>query len=394
MLHRYGFSNFQSFRDRVDVDLTLTHKVALTDWMADLAGGRVSKVLAVIGPNGGGKTALLKPMAFLGWFVSQSFAQTADARIPVIPHFASKTDPTEFECLLDFDGSHWRYVLRCTEEKVLHEALYQKGERFRYVFVRDWDPQTDSYRVKQQDFGLAAQEARKVRRNVSLIAWAAQFDVPLARRMAAPYVVTNINVLGRVPMGEAAVLEAAQHFLLRPEQRGWMSALLSAWDLGLADVDLREMSAGNAQDPAQKIWVPYGRHRSGATLFELPFAFESSGTQAAFVLLARVLEALAMGGLAVIDELENDLHPHMVEPILGLFANPQTNRLGAQILFTCHSPEVLTLLNKAQVMVVEKNEECESLAIRLDKVAGIRSDDNLYAKYMAGAYGGVPRFDG
>ena len=144
MLHRYGFSNFQSFRDRVDVDLTLTHKVALTDWMADLAGGRVSKVLAVIGPNGGGKTALLKPMAFLGWFVSQSFAQTADARIPVIPHFASKTDPTEFECLLDFDGSHWRYVLRCTEEKVLHEALYQKGERFRYVFVRDWDPQTDS----------------------------------------------------------------------------------------------------------------------------------------------------------------------------------------------------------------------------------------------------------
>jgi hypothetical protein len=42
-------------------------------------------------------------------------------------------------------------------------------------------------------------------------------------------------------------------------------------------------------------------------------------------------------------------------------------------------------------MLVEKNEACESTAWRMDEVKGIRTDDNFYAKYMAGAYGAVPR---
>ena len=57
----------------------------------------------------------------------------------------------------------------------------------------------------------------------------------------------------------------------------------------------------------------------------------------------------------------------------------------------CHSVEVLSLLHKSQVVLVEKNVECVSDAWRLDSVQGVRADDNLYAKYMAGAYGAIPR---
>ena len=53
--------------------------------------------------------------------------------------------------------------------------------------------------------------------------------------------------------------------------------------------------------------------------------------------------------------------------------------------------EVLNIVHKAQVMLVEKNTHNESSAWRLDSVEGIRSDDNFYAKYMAGAYGAVPQ---
>ena len=42
------------------------------------------------------------------------------------------------------------------------------------------------------------------------------------------------------------------------------------------------------------------------------------------------------------------------------------------------------------MMLVQKNEDCESSASRMDAVEGIRNDDNYYAKYMAGAYGAVP----
>lgn len=394
MLHSYAFANFQSYRDRVEVDLTLSRKITPTEWMVEAdTGERVSKLMAVIGPNGSGKTALLKPMAFLGWFVGQSFQQPPEATIPVTPHFTQQDEPTEFEATLDFDGKLWRYVLRCTPQRVVHEALYLKRERFGYVFVRDWDAGTGTYVVKQQDFGLPAQKAKVVRPNVSLIAWAAQFDVPLAIRMVAPYVVTNVNVFGRMPMGEAVMQVAARHFSVHPAQRERMDRLLSAWDLGLVGVDLQEVPVNNPQEPNQKVWWPFGKHRSHGADFHLPFNLESSGTQGAFVLLARLLEALDIGGLAVIDEFENDLHPHMLEPILDLFANPATNPNRAQLVFTCHAMEVLNLIHKSQVMLVQKDIECASAASRMDAVSGIRSDDNFYAKYMAGAYGAVPVFD-
>jgi ABC-type thiamine transport system ATPase subunit len=393
VLHSYVFSNFQSFRERVEVDLTISRKVAMTEWMHEVpTGERVSKLMAVIGPNGSGKTALLKPMAFIAWFVSQSFQSPYDAAIPIAPHAAATNEATELECTLDFDGKLWRYVLRCTPERVQHEALYQKRERFGYVFTRDWDVANNAYVIKQQDFGLAAQEARKVRPNVSLIAWAAQFGVPLAVRMTAPYVNTNVNVYGRVPIGSQDVQVAAQHFSVHPKQRNRMEQLLSSWDLGLSGVELHELSLNNPQEPSQKVWVPFGMHKNKAGEFKLPFTLESSGTQGAFILLSRLLQTLEIGGLAVIDEFENDLHPHMLEPILDLFANPSTNSHQAQLLFTCHAVEVLNVVHKSQVMLVQKNEECESSASRMDAVEGIRNDDNYYAKYMAGAYGAVPVF--
>ena len=393
MLHSYVFSNFQSFLDRVEVDLTLNRKTGMTDWMSETSTGeRVSKLMAVIGPNGSGKTALLKPVAFIAWFIGQSFQQPPDAAIPVTPHVAAVDKPSEFECQVDFEGKVWRYVLRCTPQRVIHEALYQKRERFGYVFIRDWDEASGSYAVKQQDFGLAPQEARKVRQNASLIATAAQYGVPLAQRMAVPSVVTNVNVFGRMYMDNAHLLAAADHFSRSLEQQRQMEKLLAGWDLGLSGVRLAEVPAPTQDDPNRKVWMPFGKHRNKSSEFDLPFMVESSGTQSAFVLLSRLLPALEIGGLAVIDEFENDLHPHMLEPILELFADPATNPHNAQLIFTCHAVEVLNLIHKSQVMLVQKNPDCESTACRLDAVAGIRNDDNFYAKYMAGAYGAVPEF--
>lgn len=393
MLHSYAFSNFQSFLDRVEVDLTLNRKTGMTDWMSETSTGeRVSRLMAVIGPNGSGKTALLKPLAFIAWFIGQSFQQQPDAAIPVTPHVAAADKPSEFECQVDFEGKVWRYVLRCTPQRVIHEALYQKRERFGYVFIRDWDETSGSYVVKQQDFGLAPQEARKVRPNASLIATAAQYGVPLAQRMAVPSVVTNVNVFGRVYMDNNHLLAAADHFSRSLEQQQQMEKLLAGWDLGLSGVRLTEVPAPTQDDPNRKVWMPFGKHRNKSNEFDLPFLVESSGTQSAFVLLSRLLPALEIGGLAVIDEFENDLHPHMLEPILELFADPATNPHNAQLIFTCHAVEVLNLIHKSQVMLVQKNPDCESTACRLDAVAGIRNDDNFYAKYMAGAYGAVPEF--
>jgi hypothetical protein len=391
MLHTYAFKNFQSFAERVEVDLTVNRKTTLTDWMSeDVCGNRVSKLLAVVGHNASGKTALLKPIAFLHWFISHSFACAPDSTIPCSPHVIHATEQSEFECLFDFEGTLWRYVLQCTPQRVLHEALYQKRERFVYVFIRTWNPESNNYSVKQQGFGLSPQSAKKVRANVSLIAWAAQYDVPLAKQLANTMVISNVNVVGRLPISDQAIMFAAEHFSSSPTQRLQMNRLLSEWDLGLSGVDLQEIQLNPVEAPEEKSWFPFGRHVSGTDTFSLPFNMESNGTQGAFILLSRLLPVLEHGGLAVIDEFENDLHPLMLEPILDLFANPETNPHAAQLIFSTHAIEVLNLVEKSQVMLVEKNADCISNAYRMDTVEGIRNDDNFYAKYLAGTYGAVP----
>lgn len=171
-----------------------------------------------------------------------------------------------------------------------------------------------------------------------------------------------------------------------------MRDLLRQWDLGLSDVAIREETALSSNGDKKSAWFAFGVHHDSTDNREylLPFAEESSGTRAAFTLLARILFALERGALVIWDELEDSLHPHMLAPLLDLFSNPETNPHGAQIVFTCHAVEVLRLLQKSQVVLVEKD-SLESTCWRLDSLEGVRSDDNRVAKYLAGAYGGVPR---
>jgi uncharacterized protein len=394
VLHRYAFSNFQSFAETTEVSFALNGKVPPQGWQAQAqTGARLSTVMAVVGPNASGKTALLKTLPFLIWFVGESFRAPPDAPIPLQPHFSLQDEPSEFEVEAEDDeGRLWRYVLRATRQRVLHEALYLKKKQFGYVFVRDWNDRNRDYDVKQQGFGFSPTEARKVRQNASLISTAAQYGVELAQYLADSHLQTNVGAFGRVHYRQEDHLpQAAGHFAANEAQKAEMVRLLQAWDLGLKSVEIREGTVKTASGEEVKLWWPFGLHaaRNGQQ-HELNFLQESSGTQGAFVLLSKLLPVLADGGLAVIDEFESDLHPHLLEPILELFANPATNPHRAQLLFTCHAIEVLNILHKSQVMLVEKNEHNESTAWRMDLVRGIRNDDNFYAKYMAGAYGAVP----
>ncbi|BDU22498.1 hypothetical protein DYGSA30_39550 [Dyella sp. GSA-30] len=382
----------------------MTEKVGNTPWAArSPSGQRLATAMAVIGPNGGGKTSLLKPLAFLNWFIADSFHTTPPGEpIPIKPHFTRPNEPVEFE--LDADdgeGTLWRYVLKATRQRVLHEAVYQKPKKkkaFSYVFLRDWDESTDTYAIKQKGYGFLSKEAKRVRPNASLISTGAQYGVQMAQALAGANLCTNINVMGRI-YGEQFGALASADFHHNPDLRTQMEQLLRSWDLGLSGVDIRELPATNSPQEAESTqgneakprYIAYGIHKlkDGST-HELPMFEESNGTRAAFVNLWMLLDVLSAGGIAVIDELESDMHPHMLEPLLGLFANPRTNPYQAQIIFTCHAAEVLNLLNKSQVMLVEKS-NCESQAWRLDSMAGVRSQDNLYAKYMSGAYGAVPK---
>ncbi len=396
MLHKFIFKNFFSFADETEVSFRFNRQVAASELtFMSPSGVCLSKILAAIGPNASGKTNVLKPLTFLSWFVSHSFTSTKPENDnPVQAHFFSDSKDSEFEIEFEHNDQHYRYRLCINPKRVVHESLYcRTSQHFSIVFRRNYLEQGSTYVIRQQNFGLTPREAEKVRPNASLIATAAQYNVLLAKELVSYFYRfhSNVNYIGRDHFEGNNVLDAANFFFDRPALYARISEILTRLDFGLAEVvieshDFMDKDSGKNED----VRVPYGIHRKGKRKHKIPFWLESSGTQAVFVLLEKILPALEQGGVVIIDEMEAGLHPEMIMAILDLFIDSDCNPHNTQIIFTCHAHEILDDLQKEQILLVEKDSDGFSKAWRLSDMRGIRRDDNLYTKYRAGAYGAVP----
>jgi len=395
MIKNILFENFYSFAEETIIDFGLGKKPTSSGFDIELDGERWNKAIAIVGANGSGKTQLLKPLAFLSWFVSESFLDNdPDAEIPFAQHMLRQEQPTRIELEFILAGIDYRYQLELTPQEVISEALFTKtSSQFSYLFKRE---KTDTgYSFKQKGFPFPKAQAEKLRGNASLISAAHSYDVKEARPLVEFFdrIPSNVSSRGRHHFQHGAVVYTAEKFEKQPELKQRMLEVMCCFDLGLSGVDIRKVVGRNANGLEETINLPFGLHQAeDGQQFELPFFEESSGTQSAFVLLEPILKTLHQGGIAVIDELDNDLHPHLVPQLLQWFEFDETNPHQAQLIFTCHTPEVLNLLQKHQVYLVEKQNQY-SEAWRADDIKGlIRSDDNLYAKYMAGALGATPNF--
>ena len=89
-------------------------------------------------------------------------------------------------------------------------------------------------------------------------------------------------------------------------------------------------------------------------LFELED--ESAGSQKLFNLAPLIIMTLSIGGVLVMDELDNSMHPFMAELIIKLFNDPRVNKGNAQLIFSTHNINLMTseLLRRDQIWFTEK----------------------------------------
>ncbi len=107
------------------------------------------------------------------------------------------------------------------------------------------------------------------------------------------------------------------------------------------------------------------------------------------------LEALRTGGLILVDEIDASLHPHLLDLLLGAFADSEVNVRGGQIVFTSHESYVLSPLSEValepeQVWFTDKSVEGVT---ELTSLADFprHADANVAKRYLTGRYGGTPR---
>ena len=122
------------------------------------------------------------------------------------------------------------------------------------------------------------------------------------------------------------------------------------------------------------------------------FAEESLGTVKLFTALPYLYDVLEMGGVLIIDELENGLHLSLAKEIISLFSSEESNPNHAQLICTSHQPLLLDGdFRRDQVWVATKDSVGKSSLHRLSELQTPRAKVNLTAQILKGAFGYNPR---
>lgn len=124
---------------------------------------------------------------------------------------------------------------------------------------------------------------------------------------------------------------------------------------------------------------------------------ESNGTKRFFALAFPILEALKEGTVLVLDEFECSMHPNLSRKLIELFQSREANSKGAQLIFATHDTSLMdsSLFRRDQIWLSEKNQAGATQLFSLYDFGGEQRPRNTEAfekRYLAGRYGGVPKF--
>ena len=139
-----------------------------------------------------------------------------------------------------------------------------------------------------------------------------------------------------------------------------------------------------------------GVNRDGTSAnYALQLADESDGTRRLMALAPDIEKVLRCGGVLLVDELEKEIHPMLVQYIVAKFQSPSANPNHAQLIFTTHDTELLSmeLLRKDQIYFADKNRQDGSSSLYSISDFGTATGENIRKGYLLGKYGATPELD-
>lgn len=385
MIHTFSASNFYSFDDEITIDFRVDDNAPDNESYCTTASGtRLSLVQAVVGPNASGKTTALKALAFVHWFMANSFRQNHRG-LPVQPFAGNKDKDLPIKISVEFEtdkGLHI-YKVELSKTRLLKEELFirsltSKRVTSKKLFSRTWNSESKSYDLEDNGFNLPEDYWTSAELgNTSIIAASFKFGHKYAKHLIKYWkqFETNVEVDDRFMHYRFGAYHALEYYSSHKDSKLRAEEDVRRYaDLGIESFGKNGMMS----------------HRFGDKTIELDFEHESSGTQR-FLEIRRLMDAaLDKGGMVVVDEFDAFLHPQMSVSLVEKFLNRKTNSGCAQLLFSAHELLILKLLDKYQLNFAKKNDRGATNLWRLDSQRGVRSDENIISKYTQGVYGAWP----
>lgn len=430
ILLSFTVRNHTSIRDEVTVDLTRASLKTLKPKMGDWSG--VSYPLTgIFGGNATGKSSILDALVYAftavresatTWQASKSmvrapFKLDGESRASAslyeldLVHdgqrylygFEVDRDGIKREWLRDVPSSRWRTLLeRDREGSVLrfHPSLRAKIEvtprelvLSRALLLKDSPIYTFAHDLVENFDIVLVKDSHRTNRLSRLADSLADGDVTFAD-LETLLQVADIGVL-KVDIEETNIPERIRRAVrrferdLREDQE--KEAGTRAGPDGSEEED--ELEADELEQVVRRLLFT---HRGTADDCP-PFSVEeeSDGTIAWLAIAVPALEALRGGGLLLVDEIDASLHPHLLEVLLGAFADPLINTHHAQLIFTSHESYVLSPLSEVrlepeQIWLTDKTYEGVTELTCLADFPK-HPDANVAKRYLTGRYGGTPR---
>ncbi len=407
MLYRLEIENFLCFRERQVIDLTVSKTAALDEahFAPIFAGATVKapKTVVIYGANASGKSTVVKAISLLAYFVINSY-ENRNAVDLIYQPFADEDMPKkpvylaiEFGDTMDLvpeinpeevsdDRTYgvWRYELEVVRVdaktvRVHKEVLRQKPNgagKWRRVF--EWNGES-LQGSKVFPLGNHAQEIEKIPAVSSVIGTLAWYEHKASKVLvnAARGIIGNI-LLDKFE-GDPFLKYCLEFYLANPDAIKSLNQEIQRLDIGI-----RQMSIVPGMNDPFATFEHYG------LTAPVIWMMESQGTRSFVRSFFQIYAALQSGGVAVMDELDQSLHPNLLPEILHWFHSQTDNPDGAQLWATCHTAPLMDDLLKEEIIFCEKDRRGRAQAYCLKEIQGVRRNEHFTKKYLGGVYGGIP----
>ena len=411
MLVEFRVSNFCSLRDEQVLSLVAGNEQSENGRNTLNTGIKaVPRLLGsavVYGPNAGGKSNLIRALQYMRGVVVESATRPPGKPYNVQPfrldsRFSSR--PTCFEMTFILNGVRHQYGFAMTKQRITEEyLLVWKSFKPQQWFNRYLDPESGE---EQFDFSPSLKGKKSVwesatRSDNLFLSMAVQLNSEQLEPVFA-WFRDGLVVVNEI---EPLAPDFSVNLLRNPIAKKQMCSFLAAADISITDIevvsrkvparkfhfDVRTGESESRQEEVEENQLRF-HHRTdnGSAIFGL--AEESAGTRRLLFLVGPVLDILEKGLTLVVDELDTSLHALLVRRLVQLFHEPETNRNGAQLIFTTHDTSLLSvngLLRRDQIWFVQKNGEQASALYALAEFSP-RKNEALERGYLTGRYGALP----
>jgi len=390
MIRKVKFSNFYSFKKEQEINF-LANKKKTYNYFTSKSEEQITKIAGFVGGNASGKTNIMRLFSFLSYFVCRN----ADEDKSFVKDIAYKTffsNEEKSHFYIEFEKKDYIffYDVDIKKNEILQESLFvkkiSKSSRKIEIFSRKLH---DVVSLNENYFkNITINSIPKIREDVSFIAFVKKmpYSIEIINNVYEYFLnfKTNINERGEIN-NDFHQLKTLRTYLIDKELKEEMENFVRNFDIGLSGFKIKEETIKDKIRISVK-----GIHATNLENKELDLDYESRGTRSLFFAMANILSALKNNNIIIIDEIESGFHPEALNKLIGYFIDEDKDK-SAQLIFSSHSLGFMNKLDMHQIFLTEKNSKGESSILRLNKVEGIRSDENFLSKYMTGVYGAFPK---